>query len=66
MSKATKFVYVPLNKNLEFQQLMSQSDTIVPYSLYVDREEQKIYLVEEPTGAIMDSAIQSIDFSEGL
>lgn len=54
MSKATKFVYVSLNSNDEFQRAKRENSNIVPCSLYVDKEEQKIYFVEEKQGEILD------------
>lgn len=60
MSKVTRFVYVPLSKNLEFQSLIEDNKKLVPCSLYVDKEEQKIYFVEQETGPIMDGNIFDI------
>lgn len=61
MSKVTRFVYVPLSKNLEFQSLIEDNKNVVPCSLYVDKEEQKIYFVEQETGPIMDCFVGSMD-----
>lgn len=66
MSKVTKFVYVSLNNNDEFQRAKRENSNIVPCSLYVDKEEQKIYFVEQQTGAIMDLDINISDKVLGL
>lgn len=66
MSKVTKFVYVSLNRNDEFQRAKRENSNIVPCSLYVDKEEQKIYFVEQQTGAIMDLDIDISDKVLGL
>ena len=54
MSKVTRFVYVPLSKNLEFQSLIEDNKNVVPCSLYVDKEEQKIYFVENVSDVFHD------------
>lgn len=55
MSKATKIVYVSLNNNDEFQRTRRENSNIVPCSLYVDKEECKIYFVEKEQGEILDA-----------
>ena len=57
MNKATKFIYVPLNKVDEFQKEREENSDIVPYNVYVDKEECTIYFVEQ--GSI-DNNIESI------
>lgn len=66
MSKVTKFVYVPLNRNGEFQKAKRENSNIVPCNLYVDKEECKIYFVEQQTGAIMDFDVNISDKVLGL
>ena len=57
MNKATKFIYVPLNKVNEFQKVREENDKIVPCSVYVNREECTIYFVEQKD---IDNNIESI------
>lgn len=66
MGKVTKFVYVSLNSNDEFQRAKRENSNIVPCSLYVDKEECKIYFVEQQTGAIMDLDVDISDKVLGL
>lgn len=66
MSKVTKFVYVSLNNNDQFQKAKRENSNIVPCSLYVDKEECKIYFVEQQTGAIMDLDVDISDKVLGL
>lgn len=54
MSKITKFVYVPLSKRHEFHMMKEQNSNIMPCSVYVDKEEQKIFFIEEYQGEILD------------
>lgn len=55
MSKiVTKFVYVPLNKRHEFHMMKEQNSNIIPCSVYVDKNEQKIFFIEEYQGEILD------------
>lgn len=54
MSKVTKFVYVPLSKRYEFDKMKEQNSNIIPCSIYVDKEEQKIFFIEEQQGEILD------------
>lgn len=54
MSKITRFVYVPLDKRYEFYKIKEQNSNIIPCSIYVDKEEQKIFFIEEQQGEILD------------
>lgn len=57
MDKATKFVYVPLDKIDDFQKVKEKNNKIVPCSVYVNREECTIYFVEQKD---IDNNIESI------
>ena len=46
MNKATKFIYVSLNKVDEFQKVREGNNNIVPCSLYVNKDDGTIYFVE--------------------
>lgn len=47
MDKATKFIYVSLDKIDEFQKVKEKNDKIVPCSVYVNKEECTIYFIEQ-------------------
>lgn len=47
MDKATKFIYVPLDKVDDFQKVREENDKIVLCSVYVNKEECTIYFIEQ-------------------
>ena len=57
MNKATKFIYVPLDKIDDFQKVREENDKIVPCRVYVNKEECTIYFVEQES---IDNNIESI------
>ena len=64
MSKVTRFVYVPLSKRHEFHMMKEQNSNIIPCSVYVDKEEQKIFFIEEQQGEILDGNIVDISIND--
>ena len=57
MNKATKFIYVPLNKVNEFQKVREENDKIIPCNVYINKEECTIYFIEQES---IDNNIESI------
>ena len=57
MDKATKFIYVPLDKIDDFQKAKEKNNNIVPCSVYVNKEECTIYFIEQES---IDNNIESI------
>ena len=47
MDKATKFIYVSLDKIDDFQKVREENDKIVPCRVYVNKEECTIYFIEQ-------------------
>ena len=64
MSKITRFIYVPLDKRYEFYKMKEQDSNIIPCSIYVDREEQKVFFIEEQQGEILDGNIVDISIND--
>ena len=57
MNKATKFIYVPLNKVDEFQKVKEENNNIIPCSVYINKEECTIYFIEQES---INNNIESI------
>ena len=57
MNKATKFVYVSLDKINDFQKVREENNKIVPCSVYVNKEECTIYFIEQES---INNNIESI------
>ena len=57
MNKATKFIYVPLDKVNEFQKVREENDKIIPCNVYINKKECTIYFVEQES---IDNNIESI------
>ena len=57
MNKATKFIYVSLDKVDEFQKVREGNNKIVPCSVYVNKEECTIYFIEQES---INNNIESI------
>lgn len=57
MNKATKFIYVSLDKVDDFQKVREENNKIVPCSVYINKEECTIYFVEQES---INNNIESI------
>ena len=57
MNKATKFVYVLLDKINDFQKVREENNKIVHCSVYVNKEECTIYFIEQES---INNNIESI------
>ena len=57
MDKATKFIYVPLDKINNFQKVREENNKIVPCSVYINKEECTIYFIEQES---INNNIESI------
>lgn len=57
MNKATKFIYVSLDKVDDFQKVREENNKIVLCSMYVNKEECTIYFIEQES---INNNIESI------
>lgn len=58
---ANKFILIQENNLLAFMQKVRESDSLVPCHMYVDKNDGKIYFVEQQIGPILDLEENIVD-----